>query len=67
MSPRIAHKKKVNFPNKEIRQMKRDLLKLRKFVEKNFDYVGDIFLGKLEKFIMIKRIKIFMVSISKRD
>ena len=49
MSPRIAHKKKVNFPNKEIRQMKRDLLKLRKFVEKNFDYVGDNFPREVRK------------------
>tara|TARA_Y100000816_G_scaffold233758_1_gene179209 strand:+ start:1063 stop:1476 length:414 start_codon:yes stop_codon:yes gene_type:complete len=49
MSPRIAHKKKVNFPNKEIRQMKKDLLKLRKFVEKNFDYVGDNFPREVRK------------------
>ena len=49
MSPRIAHKKKANFPNKEIRQMKKDLLKLRKFVEKNFDYVGDNFPREVRK------------------
>ena len=49
MSPRIAQKKKVNFPNKEIRQMKRDLLKLRKFVEKNFEYVGDDFPREVRK------------------
>ena len=49
MSPRIAQKKKLNFPNKEIRQMKRDLLKLRKFVEKNFDYVGDNFPREVRK------------------
>ena len=49
MSPRIANKKKVNFPNKEIRQMKKDLLKLRKFVEKNFDYVGDNFPREVRK------------------
>ena len=49
MSPRIAQKKKVNFPNKEIRQMKKDLLKLRKFVEKNFDYVGDNFPSEVRK------------------
>ena len=40
MSPRIASKKKLNFPLKEIRRMKKDLLKIRKFVEKNFDNVG---------------------------
>jgi hypothetical protein len=49
MSPRIAQKKKVNFPNKELRQMKKDLLKLRKFVEKNFDYVGDNFPREVRK------------------
>ena len=49
MSPRIVQKKKVNFPSKEIRQMKKDLLKLRKFVEKNFDYVGDNFPREVRK------------------
>ena len=49
MSPRIAQKKKLNFPNKEIRQMKKDLLKLRKFVEKNFEYVGDDFPREVRK------------------
>ena len=49
MSPRIAYKKKLNFPNKEIRQMKKDLLKLRNFVEKNFDYVGDNFPREVRK------------------
>ena len=49
MSPRISHKKKVNFPNKEIIKMKKDLLKLRKFVEKNFDYVGDNFPREVRK------------------
>ena len=49
MSPRIAQKKKVNFPNKELRQMKKDLLKLRKFVEKNFEYVGDNFPREVRK------------------
>ena len=49
MSPRIAQKKKVNFPNKELRQMKKDLLKLRKFVEKNFEYVGDDFPREVRK------------------
>ena len=43
MSPRISHKKKINFPDKEIRRMKKDLAKLRKFVEKNFEYVGKNF------------------------
>ena len=43
MSPRISHKKKINFPDKDIKRMKKDLAKLRKFVEKNFEYVGKNF------------------------
>ena len=43
MSPRISYKKKINFPYKEIKRMKKDLAKLRKFVEKNFEYVGENF------------------------
>ena len=43
MSPRISHKKKINFPDKEIKRIKKDLVKLRKFVEKNFEYVGENF------------------------
>ena len=35
MSPRISHRKKINFPNKEINRMKKDLAKLRKFVTIN--------------------------------
>ena len=49
MSPRISSKKEINFPNKEIRKMKKDLLKLRRFVEKNFDYVGENFPNEVRK------------------
>ena len=49
MSPRISHKKKINFPDKEIRRMKKDLAKLRKFVEKNFEYVGENFPREVRK------------------
>tara|TARA_A100001011_G_scaffold215799_1_gene223735 strand:+ start:208 stop:621 length:414 start_codon:yes stop_codon:yes gene_type:complete len=49
MSPRISHKKKINFPDKEIRRMKKDLAKLRKFVEKNFEYVGENFTREVRK------------------
>ena len=49
MSPRISHKKKINFPDKEIRRMKKDLAKLRKFVEKNFEYVGENFPSEVRK------------------
>ena len=49
MSPRISHKKKINFPDKEIRRMKKDLAKLRKYVEKNFEYVGENFPREVRK------------------
>ena len=46
MSPRIAskeQKEKNNQSLKEIKKIRKDLLKMRKFVEKNFEYVGDHF------------------------
>jgi len=46
MSPRVLSKEqegKHNHSLKEIRKIKKDLLKMRKFVEKNFKYVGDHF------------------------
>ena len=49
MSPRISHKKKINFPDKEIKRMKKDLVKLRKFVEKKFEYVGENFPREVRK------------------
>ena len=49
MSPRISHKKKINFPDKEIKRIKKDLVKLRKFVEKNFEYVGENFPREVRK------------------
>ena len=49
MSPRISRKKKINFPDKEIKRMKKDLAKLRKFVEKNFEYVGENFPSEVRK------------------
>ncbi len=55
MSPRIASKKKLNFPLKEIRRMKKDLLKIRKFVEKNFDYVGENFPREIRKIYYDKK------------
>ena len=41
MSPRIVNNNEVPFPTQEIKKIKKDLIKLRRFVEKNFDYVGD--------------------------
>jgi len=42
MSPLIIKKEKNHDSNlKEISKIKKDLLKVRKFVEKNFEFVGD--------------------------
>ena len=49
MSPRITNKKERTFPNKEIKKIKKDLLKLKNFVEKNFDYVGEDFPREVRK------------------
>ena len=49
MSPRIASKKEIHFPNKQMKKIKKDLLKLRKYIEKNFDYVGANFPSEVRK------------------
>ena len=44
MSPNISAKEKNNekkFNIKEFNKIKKDLLKIKKFVEKNFEFVGD--------------------------
>ena len=46
MSPNIVGKKKIEekkFDQKEFNKIKKDLIKIRKFVEKNFEFVGDKF------------------------
>ena len=46
MSPNIVVKKKVEekkFNNNEFNKIKKDLIKMRKFIEKNFKFVGDKF------------------------
>ena len=46
MSPRIVskeQKEKNNQSLKEIKKIRKDLLKMREFVEKNFEYVGNNF------------------------
>ena len=46
MSPNVVANKKIvdkKFNNKEFNKIKKDLLKIRKFVEKNFEFVGDKF------------------------
>tara|TARA_B100000767_G_C19493506_1_gene421223 strand:+ start:98 stop:520 length:423 start_codon:yes stop_codon:yes gene_type:complete len=52
MSPNIVGKKKIiekKFNNKEFIKIKKDLLKIRKFVEKNFEFVGDKFSKKVRE------------------
>ena len=50
MSPRVLNSKK-NSANKskshELKKIKKDLINLRKFVEKNFEFVGDKFAKKV--------------------
>jgi len=41
MSPNIVVKKKAN--NNEFNKIKKDLIRMRKFIEKNFKFVGDKF------------------------
>jgi len=44
MSPRISmslNNRKEMIDKKEIIKVKKDMLKIRKFIEKNFEYVGD--------------------------
>ena len=46
MSPNVVGKNKIaerKFNNKEFNKIKKDLIKMRKFVEKNFEFVGDKF------------------------
>ena len=46
MSPNIISKEKIvekKINNKEFNKIKKDLLKIKKFVEKNFEFVGDKF------------------------
>jgi hypothetical protein len=47
MAPQImfakSNKEKDKQQNKEIQKMKKDLFNIRKFIEKNFTYVGDRF------------------------
>ena len=49
MSPRISNSNEPTFPDKEIKKIKKDLVKLRKFIEKNFDYVGNNFPREVRK------------------
>ena len=61
MSPRISNlnnkKEQVNLINKDIKNEKDQLLRLRKYIEKNFDYVGKDFSKKVREVYYDKKSK----------
>ncbi len=61
MSPGVLNnretQKKTNYPNIEIKNFKKDLQNLRKFIEKNFDYVENNFANKVREVYYDKKSK----------
>ena len=61
MAPRVANsklqKKQRKISNIEMKNFKKDLLKLRKFVEKNFEYVEHNFANKVREVYYDKKSK----------
>ena len=61
MSPRILNlnnkKEQVNLINKDFKNEKDQLLRLRKYIEKNFDYVGKDFSKKVREVYYDKKSK----------
>ena len=61
MAPRVLNSKKsfeLNNPNKdEYLKVKNDLLRFRKYVEKNFEFVGDKFADKVRQVYYDKNTK----------
>tara|TARA_B100000941_G_scaffold286416_1_gene259937 strand:- start:1196 stop:1618 length:423 start_codon:yes stop_codon:yes gene_type:complete len=59
MSPQVISKKNKNknldLNVKEFSKIKKDLLKLRKFVEQNFEFVGDRFADKVREIYYDKK------------
>jgi hypothetical protein len=52
MSPNVVGKEKIvekKFNHKEFNKIKKDLVKIRRFVEKNFEFVGDKFPKKVRE------------------
>ena len=50
MSPQISNSysnKNKNFAEQEVNSVKKELIKIREFVEKNFEFVGDKFAKKV--------------------
>ena len=61
MAPRISNSKKNNeqieIINQDFKNEKNQLLKLRKYIEKNFDYVGKDLSKKVREFYYDKKNK----------
>ena len=60
MSPRVLNSKKIKnnkFQRHELKKIKKDLINLRKFVEKNFEFVGDKFAKKVRDVYYDKKSK----------
>ena len=61
MAPMVAHsnknRKKIEITHKDFNNEKNQLLKLRKFIEKNFDYVGKDFTRKVREVYYDKKSK----------
>ena len=61
MSPSVANsdyqKKQKQISSEEIKNFKKDLVKLRKFVEKNFEYVEHNFANKVREVYYDKKSK----------
>ena len=61
MSPRISNlnikQEQVDLTNREIKNEKDQLLRLRKYIEKNFDYVGKDFSKKVREVYYDKKSK----------
>ena len=61
MSPRISNlntkQEQVNLINRDIKNEKDQLLRLRKYIEKNFDYVGKDFSKKVREVYYDKKSK----------
>ena len=60
MAPRVLNSKsfELNNPNKdEYLKVKNDLLRFRKYVEKNFEFVGDKFADKVRQVYYDKNTK----------
>ena len=61
MSPRISNlnikQEKENLINRDIKNEKNQLLRLRKYIEKNFDYVGKDFSKKVREVYYDKKSK----------